>query len=62
MPSTFRIYLFEGKNGRWYFRRVTGNGEVIGTSQGYKERKYAREAIRRDFPGVEVIVVKLGDE
>lgn len=52
------VELFSGTNGKWYFHVKAANGEVTSASQGYANRKGARKAIRRDWPGLEVRVIR----
>jgi len=45
-----RFEVFEGKNGKWYFRLKAGNGEPILASQGYSSEDGAKkgtEAVAR---------------
>lgn len=51
------IDLFEGRDGKWYFHVVHGNGKIGDSSQGYKQKRYAKEAIRRDYPGLKIVEV-----
>ena len=51
------VELFAGANGKWYFHVKAANGEVVSASQGYKNRRGARRAIRRDWAGLEVRVL-----
>lgn len=58
MVAKTRIELWESsKNGRWYFHKVAANNKVTENSQGYKKRKYALVAIKRDFPGIPVVEI-----
>lgn len=50
-----RVEIFPGRNGRFYFRKVNRNGKKTDPSQGYKERRYAYEAAKRDVPGVAIV-------
>lgn len=58
MATTRWVELFSGTNGKWYFHVKVANGEVTSASQGYTNRKGARKAIRRDWLGLEVRVLK----
>jgi uncharacterized protein YegP (UPF0339 family) len=52
-----KIVLFEGHDGKWYFHKKSANGKIVGDgSQGYKEKRYAKTAIKREHPGLPVIV------
>lgn len=50
-----KIEYWHSKNGRWYFHKVAGNGEITMTSQGYKEKRYMRAAIKREYPHLEIV-------
>lgn len=52
---TPRVEIFEGKDGKYYFHKVNRNGKKTEPSQGYKQRRYAREAAKRDVPGVTIV-------
>ncbi len=45
-----RIQLWQGAGGRWYFHKRSGNGQITMDSQGYKQKRYAKEAIKREYP------------
>jgi Domain of unknown function (DUF1508). len=45
--SKGRYEIFKGKDGKWYFNRLAGNGWVEHPSQGYSKRGNAVQAIRR---------------
>jgi len=49
------VEIIEGRDGRFYFYKVNANGRKTETSQGYKERRYARVAAKRDIPGVRIV-------
>lgn len=58
MPRAPKIEIWEGRDGKWYFHKVSGNGKVVGDgSQGYKERRYAMVAIKREHPEIKVVQV-----
>jgi len=40
-----KFVLYTGKNGEFYFRLKAGNGENIGSSEGYKQKKSAKNGI-----------------
>ena len=43
-----KVELFKGENGEWWFRFVASNGEEITrSSEGYKNRGDALEAVER---------------
>jgi hypothetical protein len=44
--ATSRFEVFEGKNGKFYFRLKVQSGEIILSSQGYALRSSARRAIQ----------------
>lgn len=54
MAGTKHVQLKQGKNRRWYFSVINANGRKTETSQGYKHRRHARAAARRDAPGLEL--------
>ncbi|MEX2492020.1 MAG: YegP family protein [Nitrospirales bacterium] len=43
---TSRFEVFEGKNGKFYFRLKVHSGEIILSSQAYELRSSARRAIQ----------------
>jgi len=52
-----RFEVFEGKNGKWYFRLKAGNGEPILASQGYTSESGAKDgcgAVARAADGADV--------
>lgn len=51
-----RIELWEGLDSRWYFHKISRNGKIVGdSSQGYKEKRYAKVAIKREHPSLPVV-------
>jgi len=44
--ATSRFEVFEGKNGKFYFRLKVQSGEIILSSQAYELRSSARRAIQ----------------
>jgi uncharacterized protein YegP (UPF0339 family) len=53
-----KILLWEAGNGRWYFHKKAANGLIVGdSSQGYKEKRYAKVAIKREHPGLPIVEV-----
>lgn len=43
-------------NGKWYFHKRSANGRIVGdSSQGYKQKRYAMVAIRREHPDLPII-------
>lgn len=53
-----KLELFHGDDDKWYFHEKFTNGEIGTSSQGYKQKRYAMEAIRRDYPDFEVVEVE----
>jgi uncharacterized protein YegP (UPF0339 family) len=49
------IELWQGNSGRWYFHKKSPNGKITMDSQGYKQRRYAKVAIKREFPNLKVV-------
>jgi uncharacterized protein YegP (UPF0339 family) len=49
------IELWQAFNGRWYFHKKNRNGKITEASQGYKERRYAVAAAKRDIPGFRIV-------
>ena len=49
------VELFPGKDGKWYFHKQHRNGKISLPSQGYKQKRYAKVAIRRDIPGLQIV-------
>jgi uncharacterized protein YegP (UPF0339 family) len=58
MPATPKVMLWQARNGRWYFHKKNRNGQVTQSSQGYKEKRYAKVAIKRDIPGLPIEEVR----
>jgi uncharacterized protein YegP (UPF0339 family) len=56
-----KVELWQARNGRWYFRKKNRNGRVTESSQGYKERRYAVVAAKRDIPGVPIVDIEVKD-
>lgn len=56
-----RIQLWQGHSGRWYFHKRSANGLITMDSQGYKQKRYAKEAIKREYPGLPVFELE-GEE
>jgi uncharacterized protein YegP (UPF0339 family) len=50
-----RIILWKGASTRWYFHKKSANGEITMDSQGYKEKRYAKVAIKREYPNLPVV-------
>jgi len=38
-----KVEIYKGKNDRWYWRLVAGNGEIVAVCAGGKENGYATE-------------------
>lgn len=51
-PSHIEVY--KGKDSRWYYRVVAGNGKITGSSQGYSTKSNAARAARSQHPGIEL--------
>jgi uncharacterized protein YegP (UPF0339 family) len=52
-----RIELFRGTDGKWYFRFVAANHEIVATSEAYTSKVDAQdtaEMVRDRFTGIEV--------
>ena len=48
-----KFTLYTGKSGEFYFNLKAGNGEIIGTSEGYKQKASAEngiESVRKNAP------------
>ena len=54
--SIERVELFQGDNGRWYFRRVARNNRKTAASQGYRRRWSAKRAARKTFPDLPIVL------
>lgn len=62
MPKKWpRIQLWQGASGRWYFHKRSANGKITVDSQGYKEKRYAKEAIKREYPTLLVVELSEGE-
>jgi uncharacterized protein YegP (UPF0339 family) len=48
------LTVYRGRNGKWYYRKVAGNGEKTQGSQGYASASGARRAARTQNPGLKV--------
>lgn len=55
MKAWPRIELWQGASGRWYFHKKSANGQLTMDSQGYKEKRYAKVAIKREYPNLRVV-------
>jgi uncharacterized protein YegP (UPF0339 family) len=55
MAKSDKIELILGGDGKYYFHKKAKNGKITEQSQGYKQKRYAMVAIRRDFPGLEIV-------
>jgi uncharacterized protein YegP (UPF0339 family) len=55
---TTTLTVYRGRNGKWYYRKVAGNGEKTQGSQGYASASGARRAARSQNPGVVVTTVR----
>lgn len=50
------IELWQAHNSKWYFHKKATNGKITGDSaQGYKEKRYAKVAIKREHPGLKIV-------
>lgn len=54
-----RVEVFQGADGKFYFRKRNRNGKLTEPSQGYKQRRYAAAAARRDVPGIPVVHIHI---
>ncbi len=62
MAAKFEVY--EGKNGKYYFRLKSGNGEVICTSQGYASETGAErgaESVQENAPKAKIEFIESED-
>lgn len=61
MSGTHRVEVFEGENGRWFWRERSANGQITSTSsargKGYRRKWSARRAARKARPGLPVWVI-----
>lgn len=48
---TDHLEVFQGKNGKWYWRRKARNGKIAGRDQGYARKDGAKRGALRAFPG-----------
>lgn len=59
--SKIEFWMSNG-NRKWYFHKKSPNGKIVGdSSQGYKERRYAMVAIKREHPGLPIVEWVRGD-
>lgn len=47
-----KIELWHADNDRWYFHKKATNGRIVESSQGYKEKRYAVVAAKREHPNL----------
>ena len=47
-----RIEFFEGSDGKWYFRRVSSNNEIVSSSEGYENVSDAQATADKIFQPV----------
>lgn len=50
-----RVVLWQGASGRYYFHKQSRNGQIVMDSQGYKEKRYAKVAIKREYPNLPLV-------
>jgi hypothetical protein len=56
MAKTFpRVVLWQGASTRWYFHKQSRNGQIVMDSQGYKQKRYAKVAIDREYPDLPLV-------
>jgi uncharacterized protein YegP (UPF0339 family) len=57
MPtSNDHVKVFRGNDGRWYWHRQAGNGQIVSTGgQGYDSESAARAAAQRNNPGIPIL-------
>lgn len=56
MTPSGRLYVWQGRNGRWYWKHVARNGrEDNGSEQGYASRAYARRKALAIYPDSHVL-------
>ena len=56
MTGHEKVELFEAADG-WRFRKLAANGEITLTGEAYTRKESAEEAVRREFPDLEMVVV-----
>lgn len=59
MATPVKIEVFPGRDSKWYYRPIEGNGRQIFQSQGYSTKWNAKRAAKSVFPEVEPIIVNL---
>ena len=47
-----KIEVYPGKNGKWYFRIKSRNGNILASSQGYSEPRWAVKGAESVLKGV----------
>lgn len=55
MPAHIEVYPDE--DGGWSWRKIAGNNEKTVRGESHPHKADALEAVEREFPGVEVLVV-----
>lgn len=47
-----KFEVFQGKNGQFYFRIVSGNNKIVAVSEGYTQKKSALQTINSIYLGI----------
>ena len=50
-----KFEVFQGKNGQFYFRLVSGNYKTVATSEGYTQKKSVLKTIKSIYLGMQQI-------
>jgi uncharacterized protein YegP (UPF0339 family) len=53
MSRAHRFEFWQAKNGKWYFREIAANGEVVTPSEGYSTISNVHRAMRKRNPNAE---------
>lgn len=56
MKKPKKAELFKGRDGKWRFRIVGGNGEIIAQSQAYFSKWNAKRAVIAQYQMTPVVV------
>lgn len=50
-----KFEVFQGKNGQFYFRIVSGNNKTVATSEGYTQKKSVLKTIKSIYLGMQQV-------
>lgn len=50
-----KFEVFQGKNGQFYFRIVSGNNKTVAVSEGYTQKKSVLKTIKSIYLGMQQV-------